>query len=162
MILTLVVPIGVALLLERFSRPGRYLLCTAIAFVCLIEQAQSPFIHVSKLATRQRIETLAERVEEHCTAFLLVYRGPPGHALEDDYAAWVQLATQKPTVNGRYGNYPKHWKLFPFQSDGEMPDRRRLRLALDAWLARYDVDPGSVCWVEYRLSSGASGRGGPA
>lgn len=149
MILSLAVPIGAALLLERLAHSGRYALCGAIALLCLIEQPRAPFLHVSKLATRHKIEALAERVEDRCVAFLLVYRGPPGHLLEDDYAAWVQLATRKPTVNGRYGNNPKHWKLFRFQSDGAVPDRQRLRRALDDWLERYAVDPRRVCWIEY-------------
>lgn len=149
MILTLAVPIGIALLLERLWRSGSYALCAALALLCVIEQPGTPLLHVSKLANRQKIEKLAERVGDHCAAFLLVYRGPPGHLLEDDYAAWVQLATHKPTVNGRYGNVPKDWKLFRFQSDGAIPDRRQLRLALNDWLERYAVDPRSVCWVEY-------------
>jgi hypothetical protein len=149
MVLAVVTAIGAVAWVDRLSGPRRRALGFAALALCCVEQLRAPFPQMSKEALRTHTAAIAAKVPTHCRAFFLVYDGPAGYVLEDDDAAWVQLATGLPTVNGRYGNNPKHWKLRKHQSNGPQPDPVALRVELRRWLARFDAEPQKVCWVEY-------------
>jgi hypothetical protein len=150
MVFALVVPLGVALWSDALAQRGRYVLAATLALLCVGEQARSPYPQIDKMELRTHIDTLASQVDEDCGVFATVYTGPAGYLLEDDDAAWVQLATETPTVNGRYGNSPRNWKLYRYQSDASTPDRVRLEQAAKHWLESFGVDPKELCWVAYR------------
>lgn len=150
MVFALVVPLGASLWCDALARRGRYALAVVVALLCIGEQLRSPYPQTDKLVLRSRIDTLASRVDEGCAMFAVAYTGPVGYQLEDDDAAWVQLATGKPTVNGRYGNSPKNWQLYRHQSDAPRPDRARLEQAAGRWLDSFGIDPDELCWVDYR------------
>ncbi len=153
MVFALVVPLGVALLFDALAQRGRYAMATVLALFCVGEQARSLYPQIDKLELRRHIDQLASCVDDGCAVFATVYTGPAGYPLEDDDAAWVQLATGKPTVNGRYGNIPKNWKLYRHQSDSPRPDRVRLEQAARRWLVSFGADPSELCWIEYPWSA---------
>ncbi|MGE4606599.1 MAG: hypothetical protein AAEJ52_07660, partial [Myxococcota bacterium] len=150
MVFALVVALGVALWCDGLARRGRWALVAALALLCAAEQIRFPYPQTDKLELRRHIDALAARVAPNCAVFATIYTGPAGYQLEDDDAAWVQLATGKPTVNGRYGNSPKNWKLYRHQSDALRPDPLRLERAAQDWLASFGTEPNDLCWVEYR------------
>ena len=149
MIASVTIPIGVAWLIDDWTRSKKTALAILIGTVCVAEQVHAPFPQTGKLEVRALIASLAAQVDRDCPAFALAYVGPTGYRYEDDDAAWVGLATGKPTVNGRYGNNPKNWKLFRHQSDGDVPSLRRLQRATGEWLAPYGIAPDTVCWITY-------------
>ena len=62
-------------------------------------------------------------------------------------AMWVQIETGVPTVNGYSGVVPPGWlPLEESTVNGEM-DIRRLGQALGQWAARYQLQPGTICWI---------------
>jgi hypothetical protein len=149
MVFALVMTLGVALCCDVLARHGRYTLAAVLALLCITEQFRFPYPQIEKRELRSHIEGLAAQIDDDCAVFAAVYTGPPGYLLEDDDAAWIQLATGKPTINGRYGNSPKNWKLYRHQSDAHRPDPVRLRREAENWLLSFGANPDELCWVTY-------------
>ena len=150
MILALPASIGVAFAFDRllgWQSKWRYALVVGLAAVVFAEQVQTPRWE-DKYPVRDLIDGVAERVSPQCEAFLLVGTSPPGYRHVNNDAAWVEIATGIPTINGRYGNQPPNYRLRRFQMDREA-NKERLRLALDEWIDFYALDAAKICWVEY-------------
>jgi hypothetical protein len=153
MVLALPAAIGVALGFDRVRERRHGLFAALLAVACAAEQAhQTRF--VDKAAVRAAIASLAARVEPRCGSFFLAASGPAGYAFENDDAAWVQLATGTPTVNGRYGNAPPRWGFSRYQVGGGKPSREMLQRAFDRWVTDTGLDRASVCWIDYEAPSG--------
>jgi hypothetical protein len=97
--------------------------------------------------SRERVAGVAARVDPSCQAFLLVTRGGRSYSFVHDDAAWVSLATDVPTVNGRYGHFPPNWQLRDVHIDDE-DDEPRIRAALGRWAEGHSLAPEAVCLVE--------------
>ena len=149
-VLVLPAGIGLALAFEGLHRRRRHGLLAALALLCLAEQ-QQPWSWVLKREVRDHVREIARQVPADAEAFFLSYTEPRGYRYVGDDAAWVQLETGVPTINGRYGNFPPRWNLRDAQekrlrNDG---DRRRHRKALDAWIEENGLDPSRVAWIEF-------------
>jgi hypothetical protein len=148
--IVLVVPamIGLALVLQRLR--GRNGLLVLVALACLAEQVQvGGRGWIEKDILRRHVTRLARRVDPSCEAFFLACTRAPCRRYADDDAAWVELATGIPTINGRYGNWPRGWELRQDWEDGGSARRARLRQGLDRWIAARGLDADRVCWLEY-------------
>jgi len=150
--IVLLVPaaIGLTLHLERLRSRRRMVLFAVVALICLAEQ---PHRHgwIEKQMVREHVRAIAARVDRNSQAFFIVCTGPADYRYVADDAHWVQLATDVPTINGRYGNFPPKWGLreaqnAPVRSDA---DRAAVREALLAWVERNDLDARRVQIIEY-------------
>jgi hypothetical protein len=70
------------------------------------------------------------------------------------------MATGRPAINGRYGNFPESYEIRRYDSfdraDGET--RRKLEAALGNWLDRWGISRSEVQWIEYEALSKARVR----
>ncbi|HUT92168.1 MAG TPA: hypothetical protein VMY37_21925 [Thermoguttaceae bacterium] len=150
--IVLLVPaaVGLTLYLERLRSGRRMALFAVVALICLAEQ---PHRHgwIDKQIVRDHVRAIAARVDRNSQAFFMVRTGPADYRFVADDANWVQLATDVPTINGRYGNFPPNWGLreaqdAPVKSDA---DRAAVREALHAWVEGNDLDAQRVQIIEY-------------
>lgn len=148
LVLALPAAMGLAVAFDRLRLRAGPVIVGLLAVACFVEQSQrTDFIQKREL--RDLIATAAAGVEPDCRAFLLVCVSPERCEYENDDAAWVELASGRPTVNGRYGHVPPNWPIGKYQSTGPEPNRALLRSALDDWARTNELDPDSICWVEY-------------
>ena len=102
---------------------------------------------------------MAERVDPECEAFLLVATSLDASFVNED-AACVAMATGRPAINGRYGNFPKSYEIRHhdiFDRD-DHEARSRLEAALEEWLDVWDIDRSEVQWIEYEGLTRAATR----
>lgn len=150
--IVLLVPaaIGLTLHLERLRTNRRMVLFAVVALVCLAEQPHRRG-WIEKQTVRDHVQAIAARVDPDSEAFFMCCTGPANYRYVPDDAHWVQLASDVPTINGRYGNWPPKWGLRKAQ---ELPvtddaDRAAVREALLAWIEAHNLDARRVQIIEY-------------
>lgn len=119
----------------------------AVLFVLVgAEQLNEPLTY-NKRVQMERIKAIASRVPDDATAFLLVDNGEhPDRQVHDD-AAWVAFASGVPTINGRYGNRPRGWRLRDVHV-WNSERRHHVERQLQIWCAAHGLAPEEVAWVE--------------
>jgi hypothetical protein len=141
--------LGVGLACDGALRLRRWWLALLLVAICVAERAHTRRT-IDKRFVREHVVAIAERVDPDCEAFLLVGTGRDASFVSDD-AAWVAMATGKPAINGRYGNFPKGHEIRHhevFDKDDHVA-RNRLEAALGKWLDVWGIDRGEVQWIEY-------------
>ncbi|MFC2172973.1 hypothetical protein ACFLU6_10140 [Acidobacteriota bacterium] len=141
--------VGISLYFQSLVIRRRWWVIAVLALLCCAEQKQKSQ-SFSKIEVRERIAALSLHVDPACQAFYLASRNWRQPRFIHDDAAWVQIATGIPTVNGRYGNSPRDWDLKDTRSY-RPKDRRRLQTALKRWATAYGLDAQRVCWIELPL-----------
>jgi hypothetical protein len=158
MILIPVAVLGVALACDRALRRRRYWLALLLVSVCVVERFHTQGT-IDKHFLREHVASIAEQVDPESRAFFLVGTGPGAAWVAED-AAWVAMATGRPAINGRYGNFPESYEIRRYDSfdraDGET--RRKLEAALGNWLDRWGISRSEVQWIEYEALSKARVR----
>jgi hypothetical protein len=174
MLLLIPAGLGAGLFLDgmRYDRRRSQWLAAAILLLLAVEQAHDPDAY-DKLAARRRAGAIAAAVEPGCRSFFVRTTVRQSSIHED--AMWASLLAGVPTVNGRYGNFPRGYRLY----DEAFP-RRALKAAEDAgpladWLGDNCLAAEDVCRVDWPAdraavpvriaaapsSASCSGAGGP-
>ena len=75
-------------------------------------------------------------------------------------AAWATMATGRPAINGRYGNFPESYEIRHYDRFDKDDDetRRRLETALEEWPDHWGIGRSEVQWIEYEALSRAGTR----
>lgn len=125
--------IGLGFFFQRLATRRRWIPLLLLGGVCVLEQVNIDSGYISKDGARTDIASIAEMVDTDCDAFLLVSNRDMGYIPE--FASWTTLATGKPTVNGRYGNFPPGYptplrraQKFPGSIDGAL-----IQTSLEEW-----------------------------
>ncbi len=141
--------LGLALAFDRVAERRGVWLAVLLAAACIAERARERET-IDKVFVRAHVAALAERVDPAADAFLLVGTGREAAWVDDD-AAWVALATGKPAINGRYGNFPKNYEIRHHDGyeTGSEEGRRALEAALQAWVDDWGMERSGVQWIEY-------------
>ena len=153
MILIPLVGIGTALLFEILLARKRALLAGLTALVVVAESA-GKMGTVDKLRVRDHVAEVAELIDPSADAFFLVSTEPESAWVAQD-AAWASLASGKPTINGRYGNRPLHYRISNpvvggVDRRGRPISRESLESSLRGWLGEHGLRPERIQWIEYR------------
>lgn len=149
MVVLLPAAVGLALAVGALRRrfPGKWGTAVTFAVFAMVaaEQLQTR-AWVDKAVELDHIARLTERVPEDCPVFYMVCVGPHDCRYAPWDAMWTALNTERPTVNGRYGNTPPGYQLTHARAESRQ-ENRRLRQALDLWLHDQRIEPDTVCWV---------------
>ena len=150
--------LGVGLACEGALRRRRYWLALLLVFVCVAERFQTRGT-IDKYFLREHVAAIAERVVPEYRAFLLVGTGTDAAWVNED-AAWVAMATGRPAINGRYGNFPESYEIRHYDRFDKDDDetRRKLETALEEWLDHWGIARSEVQWIEYEALSRAGTR----
>jgi len=153
MILIPLTVMGFAIACHQAAGRHRWWLLAILVAFSLGEQPR-PVGYIDKDVVRRHVATVARQVDPGYQAFFLVGTNPEGKWLAED-AAWAGLSSGVPTINGRYGNFPKRYefnrrKTPPLlENPQDQPGRDRIESALNSWLQANGIERPRVQWIEY-------------
>jgi hypothetical protein len=143
--------IGLAVFFDRLVGRRRFLIAGALFGLVVAEQIHQPLIFDKELAER-RVAAIAGEVPRDARAFLLVNTGRRVDQYVHDDAAWVSIASGIPTINGRYGNRPRGWRLRQVLARDQR-SRDRIKRQLKSWIRRQNLAQDRVAWIEFPARS---------
>ena len=151
LILVPIAGIGIAIAASHLATKGKAVFALVVLAVCLTENF-STLRTIDKQFVRNYIDNIAKLVDPKYDAFVLVPAELPVYKYADD-AAWVTLSTGIPTVNGRYGNFPKEYNLRNYDREKSVTPEN-FHSVIDAdlqhWLDRRNVRRDRIQWIEYK------------
>ena len=149
MILIPIAVIGFAIACHRKVRKQGWWMLAILIMAGIGEQAR-PMGYIDKDSIRQHVAAIAKQVDPGYQAFFLVGTHPEGAWVAED-AAWSSLLSGVPTINGRYGNFPKGYELRNplLKSPEDDQGRDQLDQALRRWLRANGMERQQVQWIEY-------------
>lgn len=132
--------IGIALLADRLlPRPRGGWLVAGLLTVVAAENAHRVLTY-DKEVYRQRVSRIAAAVGPECESFFVTSEHRHGYQPVSEDAMWATYTVGRPTVNGRYGNAPPGYDLYP--PVGRPATRRG---SLRHWVETRGLR--NVCWV---------------
>jgi hypothetical protein len=133
--------IGLGFFFQCLVRRKRWIVPLVLGGVCALEQVHLSDKFTVKQRFRTQIASIAETVDAQSEAFLLISNDPNNRVPE--IAGWTTLATQKPTINGRYGNFPPAYPriLRRAQRYPGTIERSEVDRALEQWCRLHNLDP---------------------
>ncbi len=136
--------LGIAIFLDRATRRG-FWLTIVLSFVVIAEQIHAPLVF-DKKAMENMVAEISGRLPRKTEAFLLVSTGGESRFDPHDTAAWVAVAAEIPTINGRYGHRPRKWRMR--NVDATTPeDIDRITRSLRQWVKRNNLTRPRVVWL---------------
>jgi hypothetical protein len=138
--------LGLAIVVGQTLEKRRWALAAALILVTVIEQPhQRP--KFDKHIAVARIDAIASRVPANAESFVLVIKDPTWDKFIHDDAAWTALTAGVPTINGRYGHFPR---AYPFRKPWiQTPEEEAaLRADLQKWVTEAGMDPHKVPMIE--------------
>lgn len=131
--------IGIALLADRLlPRPRGVWLVAGLLAVVAAENAHRVLTY-DKEVYRQRVSRIAAAVGPDCESFFVTREYRRGYQPVPEDAMWATYAVGRPTVNGRYGNAPPGYGLYP-----PVGRTRDFRSRLRRWVTTRCLP--EVCW----------------
>ena len=149
MILIPISVIGFTIACHQEVRKKRWWLLAILIMTGIGEQAQS-MGYIDKDSIRQHVAAIAKRVDPRYQVFFLVGTNPEGRWVAED-AAWTGLLSGVPTINGRYGDFPRGYEMRTplLKSSDDEQGRDQLDHALRRWLRANKIERQQVQWIEY-------------
>jgi len=147
MVLLFPAAIGLAIFFDRMVERRRFLIAGVLFALVVAEQIHRPLTFDKELAER-RVAAIAEEVPPNADAFLLVNTGHRADQYVHDDAAWASIASGVPTINGRYGNRPRGWRLRRVLAKDQR-SRDRIKRELGSWIRRQNLEQNRLAWIEF-------------
>jgi hypothetical protein len=137
---------GLALAVHRLVAARRWTVVATLAAVVVLEQVQLPRTW-DKGAEHRRVTEIAAAVPDDAECFVVVTTSGPMDPYVQEDAEWAALASGIPTLNGRLGVSPPHWRLARVHV-GNRKLRREVEERLNAWIQHNGLNPERVARVE--------------
>jgi hypothetical protein len=147
MVLLFPAAIGLAFYFDKLVERRRFLIAGALFVLVAAEQIHRPLTFDKELA-ENRVAAIAGAVPRDATAFLLVNTGHRMDRYVHDDAAWAAIVSGVPTINGRYGNRPRGWRLRQVLVRDQR-NRDRIHLELGSWIRQQNLEQDRVAWLEF-------------
>jgi hypothetical protein len=151
--------IGLGFLFHSLAVNRRWLILLLLGGLCVLEQVNVDSSYVSKPGLREDIAYVSAKVDPKYEAFFLFSNQELGAIPE--LASWTTLATGKPTINGRYGNFPRRYPRLLRRSDkcpGSV-DRAQVIASLEDWCNLHGLKYQQIQLVEIAERESSSDLG---
>jgi len=133
--------VGLAFFMDRVAARRAWLLAL-FSFLVMAEQIHFPLVF-DKGAFETQVENISSRIPNDSEAFLLTTTVEKSTANPHDVAPWVSFVTNVPTINGRYGNRPREWRLRHVEATTQ-EQTEAIRLSLQQWITDHSLDPDRI------------------
>lgn len=133
--------VGLAFFMDRVAARRTWLLAL-FSFLVMAEQIHFPLVF-DKDAFETQVENISSRIPNDSEAFLLTTTVEKSTANPHDVAPWVSFVTNVPTINGRYGNRPREWRLRHVEATTQ-EQTEVIRLSLQQWITDHSLDPDRI------------------